>query len=100
MCRFLPKKWSSYSETAKKNTIQLQRAGRSTCLGEDFEAKGQTGQLQSWIEEKAKATAKKACAVETRRLQKSKERFGNATFLIATNKVDHAATLNTINLTI
>lgn len=66
----------------------------STCLGEEFEAKGQTGQLQSSTESEAKLTARVACIVETSRLQNPKERFDN-NFLINTNAIDHEITPST-----
>lgn len=61
---------------------------KNTCLGEDVEATGQTGHLQSWTDSEAKVTAKDAWIVETKRLQKSNERFGKA-FLINKKSVDH-----------
>ena len=48
-----------------------------TWLGEDFEARGETGQAQFSTDREARTTAEVAWAVETRRLQNSKERFGN-----------------------
>lgn len=80
------------------NELKLENR-KYTCLGEDFEATGQSGQLQSWTEREAKVTAKDAWTVETKRLQKSKERFGK-TFLINRNSVVHDITPNKTRLII
>lgn len=64
-----------------------------TCLGEDVEAMGHTGQLQSWTDREAKITAKDAWIVETKRLQKSNEHFGKA-FLINKKSEVHKITPN------
>ena len=69
-----------------------------TCLGEESEAKGQTGQLQSSTESEANITAKVAWIVETMRLQKSKER-SEKIFLINRKTVVHEITPNTIKPT-
>ena len=66
----------------------------STCEGDDFEAKGQTGHFQSCTERELRITPKQAWIVETRRLQKSKERFGNI-LLINKNVAVHEITPKT-----
>ena len=69
-----------------------------TCLGEEFEAKGQIGQLQSSTVSETNVTVKIAWIVETMRLQKSKERLKKI-FLINTKAVVHEITPNTIKPT-
>ena len=61
---------------------------------EDFEAKGQTGHLQSWTEREANITAKVAWIVETTRLLNSNESLGK-TLLVNRKIVDHEMTPTT-----
>ena len=68
-------------------------------MGEDLEAEGERGEVQSWTERDAKMTAKVAWIIETIRLQNSKDLFGK-TLLITKNPVVHDTTPNTTNLII